>query len=137
MCDICKAVRLPIEVFQQIKAPEPGEDSHYQPFSQIYGTTTTEKFRPSMKQSRKKTLPFHGKLQHMRNVDMMLECQECGMWRLIYAKRKLEVQERKYLTDILDGMIFSCGSMLQDLDYLINLVMWYLFVNYIAMTSTS
>ena len=118
-CDICTAIRLPIEVFQQIKAfpdPEPGEDNHYKPFSQVYGTATSEKFRPSIKQGRKKTLPFHGKLQHVRNVDMMLECGECGMWRLIYAKRKLTVQERKSLEGILDGMIFSCGSMLQDLD---------------------
>jgi hypothetical protein len=61
-------------------------------------------------------LPFHGKLQHVRNADLMLECEECGMWRLIYAKHKLSSNQRKALQDLLEGMSFSCGSPLQDLD---------------------
>ena len=45
----------------------------------------------------------------------MLECEECGMWQLIYAKHKLSNQ-RKAIQDMLEGMSFSCGSSLQDLD---------------------
>jgi hypothetical protein len=119
-CDICKPVRLPQEVFQQIKPfpnPEPGADDHYKSFEQIYGKETTEKFRPSFqnKPKKKRTLPFHGKLQHVGNADLMLECEECGMWRLVYAKRKLQPPERKSLEDALSGTS-SCGSPLQELD---------------------
>ena len=46
----------------------------------------------------------------------MLECEECGMWRLIYAKHKLSPRQRKTLQDLLEGMSFSCGSPLQELD---------------------
>ncbi len=36
------------------------------------------------------------------------------MWRLIYASRKLKAQEKRLLQDVLDGLSFSCGSLLQD-----------------------
>ena len=38
------------------------------------------------------------------------------MWRLIYAKHKLSPRQRKTLQDLLEGMSFSCGSPLQELD---------------------
>ena len=118
-CEICKPPRLSQEVFDQIKSfPEPErKDAHYKS-SQIYGGKTSEKFRPSLKDKpkKKRTLPFHGKLQHVRNADLMLECEECGMWRLVYAKRKLIPSERQSLKDVFNGTSFSCGSPLQDLD---------------------
>ena len=43
-------------------------------------------------------------------------CEECGMWRLVYAKRKLTKVEASKLNAALDGLSFSCGSPLQDLD---------------------
>ena len=66
--------------------------------------STSESSRPSLqkKPQRKKTLPFHGVLQHVRNVDMMLECMECGMWRLLYSKKKLSQCDRKELEEALD-----------------------------------
>ena len=105
-----------MEIFQQIKHfpdPAPGDDGHYLPFA----GTETEKHRPSKKRPPRKQriLPFHGKL-HVRNADLMLECEECGMWRLIYAKHKLSLNQRKAIQDLLEGMSFSCGSPLQDLD---------------------
>ena len=38
-------------------------------------------------------------------------CDECGMWRLIYSRKK---QERKRLDSALSGLSFSCGSSLQE-----------------------
>ena len=63
----------------------------YISFDTIYGKDTLEEHRPSLKKisSKEKTLPFHGKLQHVHNANLMLECEECGMWRLIYAKQSL------------------------------------------------
>ena len=36
------------------------------------------------------------------------------MWRLIYALKKLKAQEKQLLEHALDGLCFSCGSLLQD-----------------------
>ena len=90
-CNICQPPRLDCQIFEQLKQfpdPTPGDDGHYLPFATIYGRATSEEHRPSKKKksSKQRTLPFHGKLQHVRNADLMLECEECGMWRLIYAK---------------------------------------------------
>ena len=41
-------------------------------------------------------------------------CDECGMWRLIYSKRKLNTDQREHLNSALSGMSFSCGSPLQE-----------------------
>ena len=46
----------------------------------------------------------------------MLECEECGMWRLLYAKNKLSVGERTALQQVLDKWSFTCGAQLQDLN---------------------
>ena len=73
--------------------PVPGEDEHYLQFENIYGTSTTEVHRPSSsKRSKKqKTLPFVACIQHARNVNLMFQCEECGMWRLIYSKKKIDI----------------------------------------------
>ena len=48
---------------------------------------TSEQYRPSMKTKprKEKTLLFSPSVQHVRNAEMMLLCEECEMWRLIYA----------------------------------------------------
>ena len=101
-CGVCKPIRLPREVFEQIKMfpdPMPGTDDHYLPFAEVYGSDTSEKHRPSAakKAARQRTLPFHGKLQHVNNACMMVECEECEMWRLVYALRKLSSGQRMSL----------------------------------------
>ena len=47
---------------------------------------------------------------------MMLMCDECEMWKLLYAKRKLKKQERLEVERGLNGLSFSCGTQLQDTD---------------------
>ena len=119
-CDICKPVRLPTEVFQQLHHlpdPTPGPDGHFVNFDQMLGQQTVEDHRPSLKAKKsKKTLPFSASKQHVKNVDMMLQCDECGLWHLLYSKRKLKAEERKRLERELDGLIFTCGSSLEDLN---------------------
>ena len=43
------------------------------------------------------------------------------MWRLLYAKRKLKKNEKEELEQALDGMSFSCGAQLQDVDIPVHL----------------
>ena len=51
-------------------------------------------------------------VQHAKNSGMMLCCNECGMWRLIYASQKLKAQEKQLLEHALGGLCFSCRSLL-------------------------
>ena len=53
-------------------------------------------------------------MQHVKNTEMMILCNECEMWRFIYAKRKLKKNEKEELERVLDGISFSCGAQLQD-----------------------
>ena len=50
-CNICKPVRLPPEVFEQLKPlpdPTPGVDNHFLPFLEVFGQPTSEEHRPSL-----------------------------------------------------------------------------------------
>ena len=55
-------------------------------------------------------------MQHVKNVDIMLQCDECSMWRLLYCRFKLSKKERSDLQTALIDISFSCGSQLQDLE---------------------
>ena len=49
-CNICRAPQLPQDVFANVHMlpdPTPGQDEHYLPFKELYGTQTTEGNRPS------------------------------------------------------------------------------------------
>ena len=58
--------------------------------------------------------PFSPSFQHVNNTEMMLQCQECGQWRLIYAIKKLSCTQKQQLERVLDHISFSCGTQLQD-----------------------
>ena len=50
-------------------------------------TTTVEHHRPSVQNITKKRLPFYPMVQQVKNCNMMLLCDKCGMWRLICYKK--------------------------------------------------
>ena len=98
--------------------PTPGEDSHYLSFEKVYGTKTEERHRPSLvrkTKSRSKSIGFYAS-QHVKNVDMVIQCEECEMWHLLYCRHKLTLQERATFQSILDDTAYTCGATLEDLD---------------------
>ena len=116
-CGICGRVRLSTEELSMIKLfPDlmMKDDGHFKLFEEIHGADTSENDRPSLKRGKESSLPFYASVQHAKNSGMMLCCDECDMWRLIYASRKLKAQEKQLLEHALDGLCFSCGSLLQD-----------------------
>ena len=120
-CDICKPVRLPKEVFDTLHVlpdPVPGEDGHYKSLDDLLGTETDGSHRPSLQKTpkRKKTLPFSASIQHVKNVDLMLQCDECAMWRLLYSRFKLTKKEKSDLQQAIEDISFTCGAPLQDLE---------------------
>jgi hypothetical protein len=120
-CDICRPPRLPPDVFDNLKyLPDPmsGIEGHYKPFQDVYGTATSEESRPSLQKrpSRAKTLPFVASIQHARNTNIMMQCEECEMWRIVYSKYKLTAQEKKQLNTILGDYTYTCSAILADLE---------------------
>lgn len=63
----------------------------------FYGTETSESHCPSMIQESKKwrTLPFTASIQHVRNVNLIVQSEQCHMWRLIYSPNKLKAEDKK------------------------------------------
>lgn len=109
---------MPAEEFAKIKEfpdPVPNDSGHYKTFGEVYGTVTTEDHRPSKAEKRKK-VSLHASVQNIKHSGIMLMCEEYRMWRLVYARRKLKKNEVRKLNAALDGLRFSCGSLLQDLD---------------------
>ena len=94
--------------------PIPNSDGHYKPFETVYGTMTEEEHRPSLRKptARSKTLPFVASVQHAKNTNMMIQCEECELWRLVYSKYKLTVPERSQLNDALADYTYTCGASL-------------------------
>ena len=55
-------------------------------------------------------------VQHVRNVLLMIQCEERGMWRLLYSPRKLSSIARQELVTILDDYTFTSWATLSDLE---------------------
>ena len=52
--------------------------------------------RPSLKlisKSAKNVLGYTPSQQHVNNVGLLVQCEECDMWRLLFCKYKLNYQE--------------------------------------------
>ena len=95
-CTICKPVKMDPDIFSTIHYlpyPIPGEDDHYKGFEEVYGKNPSEKYRPSMQQRKRRSLTFSPSQQHVKNVGLLVQCEECDKWRLIFSKHKLKPEE--------------------------------------------
>ena len=84
----------------------------------MFGTETTEDHRLSLQKRlhRDKRVPFPLSIQHAKNTNMVAQCEECGMWWVVYSKHKLtdtelEVIRSSYIGQLRIYMwIVNCGS---------------------------
>ena len=103
-CKVCSSPQLPDDVFKQLHfIPDPVPDTgkeHFLPFSEIYGTVTSEKHHPSLQEkstSGSHGIPFYPTSQHASNTCRIVKCTECGKQRVIYTARKLKYHEMERL----------------------------------------
>ena len=94
-----------------------GEDEHYKPFEEVYGTETTEEHRPSLKQKilLGHQIPFSPSAQTAKTVQKTVKCSDCEKPRVIYSLTKLTVAEQILLNKVLDTYIYSCGANIKEL----------------------
>ena len=77
------------------RLPDPvlNDDGHFECFEQVFGTETDERSCPSVeeaKQKVKKRIPFNTTQQRVKNVNMVVQCEECEMWRIVYSKKRFD-----------------------------------------------
>ena len=89
-CHICKLVRIDSDIvstLHYLPDPIPDSDEHYKCFSDVYGEKTTEEYRPSLQATRmnsKQSLGFTPCQQHALSVGLLVQCEECNMWRCCF-----------------------------------------------------
>jgi hypothetical protein len=84
----------------------------------VYGTITTEQYRPSLinQQKKKRThTGFGPTAQFVRNVGIVIECCECNKWRVLYSKIKPSSFEIATLERYLDTIQYICGDSFEAL----------------------
>ena len=75
-----------------------GDDGHYKHFEEVLEKKTTEEARPSKKKQEKlEKGSFVPGLQHPRNTNPMVQCEECLKWILVNSQHKLSAQQRATL----------------------------------------
>ena len=51
-----------------------------------------------------------------KNSGLTLQCNDCGKWRLIYARYKVKTQKRREAEAALDNTLYSCGSVFTEIN---------------------
>jgi hypothetical protein len=89
----------------------------YKTFEELYGTETTEEFRPSAQKLTKESqgMGFSPSAQYAKNVGMVVQCGECDKWRVLYSKSKLNHEESTKLSRFLDSIQYTCGDSFESL----------------------
>ena len=117
-CSICLPICLPLNIFNELRSlphPIPGKDSHNLPFNDVFGSQTGEEHQPSYKkvavtkQKRKmRKLPYYASVQHVRNSQLMVQCSECSLWRLIFSKYRLTMEQSEVLQHLIEDFEYTC-----------------------------
>ena len=98
--------------------PSPDDDQHYIKFDDLYGTLTSEKHRPSLKDRSKQShgMPFSPSGQTAANVGELILCSECLRPRIMYSQHKLKHHDNVVLLRSLEPLLFVCGATLSDVE---------------------
>ncbi|GBB99535.1 hypothetical protein RclHR1_03550015 [Rhizophagus clarus] len=110
-CKFCLPIRLPKEIFDELKfIPDPmlsTDLEHYQDFDKLYGTKTRE-YLPSASGSMKENIPVG--IINNSNIRKLVNCTVCNKPRCIFSKNALSDEEKTSLEILLDNVIYICGS---------------------------
>ena len=61
-------------------------------------------------------LSYSPSVQHVKNTNVMVQCEECLMWRL-FSKRKLTLPQQKSLETVMADISYSCRALFYDLNF--------------------
>ena len=88
--------------------PIPSEDGHCLSFAEVFCEKITGEHRPSLlkKPSKSNSLPFYASVQHVKNCQMVIQCENCDLWRIIFSKYKLKPSQKQQLQQLLDNVSY-------------------------------
>ena len=93
-----------------------GTNDHYKSFDQLYGTETTEKYRPSLNQGEDR----EGLEENKKHIDVLkqakvrgaVECAECDKPRLVYSMTTMNMDQMNAMQRVKDENSYRCGEAL-------------------------
>ncbi|CAG8822195.1 23673_t:CDS:2, partial [Gigaspora margarita] len=114
-CLYCKPIRLPPHEFCNLSFlpdPIPLKDNanHYATFQQVYGTKTTEEFRPTYIQSRMKSESIPKYILVAEKIRDYIECENCRKRRCAYSNKSLTNDEQQDYKQALESYLYPCGA---------------------------
>ncbi|GBB89851.1 hypothetical protein RclHR1_01670002 [Rhizophagus clarus] len=114
-CLYCKPIRLPLNEFHNLSFlpdPIPSQDNtdHYATFQNVYGTETTEEYRPTYMQSQANAEPIPKSILIVAKIRGYINCKDCGKRRCVYSDKSLTCKEQEDYQQAMDLYSYSCGN---------------------------
>ncbi|RIA99900.1 hypothetical protein C2G38_2236715 [Gigaspora rosea] len=108
-------IRLPIHEFNTLSFlpdPIPSKDNtdHYAAIQDVYGTKTTEEYRPTYMQSQEKSEPIPKSILIAEKIWDYIKCENCQKRRCIYSNKSLTDDEQSDYQQALDSYSYSCAA---------------------------
>ncbi|CAG8526144.1 5965_t:CDS:2, partial [Racocetra persica] len=124
-CLYCKPIRLPPHEFRNLSfLPDPilskENADHYAAFQQVYGTKTTEEFRPTYI-AKSESIPKY--ILVAEKIRDYINCENCRKRRCVYSNKSLTDDEQRDYQQALESYSYSCGApVFPDDHYLIEVI---------------
>ncbi|EXX55701.1 hypothetical protein RirG_223030 [Rhizophagus irregularis DAOM 197198w] len=114
-CLYCKPIRLPLNEFHNLSFlldPIPSQDNtdHYATFQNVYGTETTEEYRPTYMQSQVNAEPIPKSILVVAKIRGYINCKDCGKRCCVYSDKSLTCKEQEDYQQAMDLYSYSCGA---------------------------
>uniref|UniRef100_U9UYI2 Uncharacterized protein n=1 Tax=Rhizophagus irregularis (strain DAOM 181602 / DAOM 197198 / MUCL 43194) TaxID=747089 RepID=U9UYI2_RHIID len=114
-CSYCKPIRLPSSEFNNLNFlpdPIPSRDNtdHYMPFERVYGTETTEEYRPTYMQTQANAEPISKSILIGGKIRFYINCEDCRKRRCVYSDKSLNNEEQEDYQQALESYSYSCGN---------------------------
>ncbi|GBC14058.2 hypothetical protein GLOIN_2v1767477 [Rhizophagus irregularis DAOM 181602=DAOM 197198] len=114
-CSYCKPIRLPLHEFNNLNFlpdPIPSRDNtdHYMPFERVYGTETTEEYRPTYMQIQANAEPISKSILIGGKIRFYINCEDCRKRRCVYSDKSLNNEEQEDYQQALESYSYSCGA---------------------------
>ncbi len=55
--------------------------------------------------------------QHVKNVNLLVQCEECNKWRVLFCCNKLNFFQLTELEKLLDDIAYTCGVLFSEFDF--------------------
>ncbi|KAK3096458.1 hypothetical protein FSP39_000400 [Pinctada imbricata] len=119
VCSISIDTRVPSDLLEKLHylpLPVPDEGDridHYKPFSELWGSTPTGKFRPSLGRhlddDEIDKIPFTASGENCRGF---VNCEVCKKPRCFFSKKKLTGEQNEEVRKQNEDVEFTCGAQL-------------------------